>query len=330
MTLEGKTVLVTGATGFLGGVTARRLAQEGARVRALARSPDRAKYLRDCGNVEIVYGDITQPETLRPVMRGVDTVFHTAVDYGNMERQRAVNVEGTRNLANAAADAGVRRLVHVSSIAVYGYALSGLITEAQPFAPRIHEPYAITKIDAERAVMEAGERRGLTYSIVRPGMIYGPRSGMWTKQMFKLARRRPTIFLGSGGGNAFPIFVDDVVDLMAVAAEHPSAVGLAFHCAPSPAPTWREFIGAYQRLTGNTSWLGIPYGLVKPIVSLIAMAVPSAHQFKDLPDYAAMTQATLDYSMERARTLLNWQPRVSLHEGVARCVPYLREQGLLK
>src|SRR5215207_5245192 len=126
MTLAGKTVLVTGATGFLGGVTARRLAQDGARVRALARSPERAKYLRDCENIELVYGDITQPETLQPIMDGVDTVFHTAVDYGSMERQRAVNVEGTRNLANAAADAGVRRLVHVSSIAVYGYALSGL------------------------------------------------------------------------------------------------------------------------------------------------------------------------------------------------------------
>src|SRR5215213_6613464 len=99
MSLLGKQVLVTGASGFLGGALALRLADEGAQVRALVRSPQKAAFLRDQPNVEIVQGDITDADSLRAAAEACAVVFHTAISYGNMALQRAVNVEGTRLVA---------------------------------------------------------------------------------------------------------------------------------------------------------------------------------------------------------------------------------------
>ncbi|MBN2306116.1 MAG: NAD(P)H-binding protein, partial [Anaerolineae bacterium] len=140
------TILITGATGFLGGVVVRRAAAEGAQIRALARSPEKAAPLRDLPGVEIVPGDITDADRMREVMPGCDVVIHcAAATSGPPDLQQRANVEGTRNVAAAAGAAGVRRLVHVSSIAVYGFRRQdNVITEDMPPQPG-RVAYAITK-----------------------------------------------------------------------------------------------------------------------------------------------------------------------------------------
>src|SRR5688500_16566153 len=118
MTITGKMVLVTGASGFLGGALARRLAQEGAIVKALVRSPEKVAYLRDDPRIEIVQGNILDVERMQAVMQGCEIIFHAAAALGgNFEHQYRVNVEGTRNVIEAAAAARVQRVVHISSIA---------------------------------------------------------------------------------------------------------------------------------------------------------------------------------------------------------------------
>ncbi len=331
MTLSGKPVLVTGATGFLGGALALRLAAEGARVRALARSPQKAEFLRSRNSsVEVVYGDVTEPVSLRAAMEGCAVVFHTAVSYGNYETQRRVNADGTAQVANAAADAGVTRLVHVSSIAVYGYELTGDTTEAMPVAADSDDPYLLTKVEAERVVREIGEKRHLPHTIIRPGMIYGPRSGMWTATTFRLARLKPTPWVGSNSGSVHPIFVDDVVDMMLVLAEHPAASGEVFNCTPDPSCTWREFIGAYQRLAGHQRWLALPYAPFRIAVKLLSSIAPPRTQIKALPDFLRLSQQRLTHRMDKARALLGWQPKVELESGVERCAPWLRDMRLLQ
>ena len=251
-------MLVTGATGFLGGALAVRLASEGARVRALARRPERGAFLRSIGGVEIVQGDITDAGQLRHAFEGSDYVFHVAASTGGaIQKQYRNNVLGTRSVAEAAMQAGVKRLVHVSTIAVYGYQQLGDVTEDTPHNPG-DDPYNITKSQGEHALREVADAHSLPFSIIRPGMIYGPRSNMWTKTLFKLAKRRPTPWVGSGSGSTFPIYIDDVIDMMITLATHPAAVGEAFHCTPDPSPTWREFLGAYSRLAGHQRWLAIP------------------------------------------------------------------------
>lgn len=325
MSLADQRVFVTGATGFLGGALALRLADEGAHVRALARMPRKAEAPLKHG-IEICEGDVTDAEAMRRLVEGCHTVFHAAAAMnGDYAKQRAVNVEGTRNLVRAAADADVKRFVHVSSVSVYGYRCAGDITENMPPSPGA-DPYALTKAEAERVVAEGN----IAYTIIRPGMIYGAGAVNWTGNLFRLARLKPTPFIGDGSGSAFPIHRDDVVDLLVVAAEHPAASNQIFNCASDPAPTWREFLGAYSRLAGHQRWLALPPILVVPITQIARLASPRYSMARDMPDQLGFIQRKITYKMTKARELLGWTPRITLDTGITSCVPWLREQGLLQ
>jgi 2-alkyl-3-oxoalkanoate reductase len=321
--------LVTGATGFLGGALTHRLSYEGAHVRAIARCPERGDFLRPLNNVDVVKGDIGHLEQLTKMTEGCDIVFHVAAAMGGtIEKQHKTNVEGIRNVTQAALQGKVKRLVHVSTIAVYAYRVSGDVSEDTPHNPG-DDPYNITKAEAENALEDIAIKQGLPYTIIRPGMIYGPRSNMWTKTMFKVAKRRPTPFVGSGHGSAFPIFVDDVVDMMLTLATHPTAIGEAFHCTPDPSPTWREFLSAYSQLVGHQRWLPISPLLVKLFAHTVGIVARPQTQAKSLPDIVNLTQRRVTFKMTKAHDLLGWQPKVDLQTGVERCLPWLREKGLL-
>ncbi|MEP7291476.1 MAG: SDR family NAD(P)-dependent oxidoreductase [Chloroflexota bacterium] len=325
MSLSGQQVLVTGATGFLGGALALRLVADGAQVRALARSPKKAESLRERG-IEVSRGDITDPDAVRRAVESCKVVFHVAAAMeGDYTKQESVNVGGTRKLLQAATEAGVERFVHVSSAAVYGYNISGDITEAAPPAPGA-DPYAVTKTAAEREVLEGN----VPFTMIRPGMIYGAGSINWTGAFFRWGRMKPVLFPGRGQGSAFPIHVEDVVDLLVVAAEHPAATGQIFNCAPDPAPTWREFISAYSRLAGHQSWLSIPMQPLYPLAKLAQILSPPQSMARDFPDLLRFAERRITYKMTKARDLLGWSPLYDLERGVASCAPWLRERGLLR
>ena len=329
MALLGKTVLVTGATGFLGGALTRRLAGDGARVRALARRSDRAGFLRDIDGVETVQGDVTDESRMRDVFQGCEIAFHTAgVADGSLEMQRQVNVGGTRNVMQAAAAAGVERVVHVSTAGAYGFGPRGDLSEELPLEPG-HAAYGISKAEAEEVVRKVAREQGLDYSIIRPGMIYGPGSRVWTEGMFKVARRKPTVFVGDGSGSVPAIHVDDVLDLMIVLAVHPAAAGEVFNCTPDPSPTWREFLGAYAALAGHDRWLALPITPLRIVARLVAAFAPGDTRFKDLPQLIGFVTGCRRFRMDKARELLGWQPQIGLSEGIESCAPYLREKGLL-
>ncbi|MFW5748638.1 MAG: NAD-dependent epimerase/dehydratase family protein [Chloroflexota bacterium] len=328
MVLKDQTVLVTGATGFLGGEIARRAAAQGAHVLALARRPDRDRYIKDVPGISVIMGDITDRDHTRTLMAGVDYVIHAAAALGgSLEAQSTVNIHGTYNVARAAAECGVKRLVHISTIAVYGYRVREDVTEETPCDPGA-DPYHITKVGAERTVVDIGYQYGLNYAIIRPGMIYGPRSVTWTRSMFRLVKRGP-IWLGSGGGSAYPVHVSDVADLALLAAEHPAAQGEAFNCTPDPSPTWREFLGAYAELIDRKRWIGVPPFLLRAGAPVISMLSPAHAQAKDLKDLVPFILDHHTYRMDKAAERLGWSPQVDLKAGVQSCVPYLKEKGLM-
>ncbi len=327
--LAGKTVLVTGATGFLGGALARRLASEGANVKALARRPGRDRYIRDIERIDIIRGDITDADRMRDVVQGCEIVFHVAAALdGTLTHQYRVNVQGTRHMTEAAASAGVQRLVHVSSIAVYGYDVPPVVTEDTPQHPG-NVPYNISKSEAEDVLKEIADTHALEYSIIRPGMIYGARSSGWTDTMFRLARLNPTPFVGSGSGTAYPVHVDDVVDMMGVLAVHPDAANDAFNCTFSEPVTWREFIGAYSQLAGHDNWLPLPVWLAEGLAFLLEWVLRWQNTPQDAPRLLNFICDRHIYSMEKARQRLNWQPQITLAEGIQKTIPYLREKGYL-
>lgn len=155
MTLLGKTILVTGATGLLGSALAKQLAADGAVDRALARDPNRDRFLRDVDGITLVQGDITDKRRMHDIAQGCNIVFHAAaVADGSLTLQREINVEGTHNVVKAAAEAHVQRVVHVSTLATYSFRSRRDISEDTPLEPEhaAYATYGITKAEVEAVV----------------------------------------------------------------------------------------------------------------------------------------------------------------------------------
>lgn len=327
--LTSKRIFVTGGTGFLGGYLVSRLVTDGVHVVALARSEKKAARLKEQG-IEVAFGDLLDLDSLRRGMRDCDLVIHAAAALdGSYDAMYPTTVTGTQNVMNAAADMGVRRVVHVSSVAVYGLIGRDVYSEDVPLAPAEY-PYVTTKTLAEKYVQQIGTDRRVEWSIIRPGMIYGPRAGLWTKGMFQLASLRPTPFIGDGSGSASPIYVDDVVEMLMRVAAGEQAADEIFNCVMDPTPTWREFIGAYQRLADNSSWLSIPVLPMRALAGIFMLFGPRKSVMRDLPDGLDWLVRKKRFSMDKSRRLLGWEPEISLDAGVVRCGEWLRKTGQLK
>jgi dihydroflavonol-4-reductase len=170
-------VLVTGATGFVGGGIARRLLADGREVRALSRRPGAATALQALG-VDVVAGDVLAPETIEAAARGCDVAYHAAGVNGFCMRDpgpmRAANVTGTENVLRACARAGVRRVVYTSSAAVIGEAAGVVATEDTPHRGWFLSEYERSKHDAEAAAVREADRHGIELVCVNPASVQGP------------------------------------------------------------------------------------------------------------------------------------------------------------
>lgn len=323
--LRGRRVTVTGA-GCLGRVLVDKLVAAGADVVVVDYS---AEKLAALGNgAATVQADITDAPAVTDAVEGSEIVFHTAALLaGPTEDLERVNVQGTRIVAEAAAAAGVERLVHISSNAVYGISQRGALTEDRGPTPS-RQAYSMTKAAGEEVVVEVGNGNGMAYTIIRPAGIFGPGAEYFTGAFYRRATKRPFIFVGKGNGAQAVAYVDDVADLAVHAASHPRAVNEAFNCAIDPPPTAKEYVHAYGELTGNKSWLGLPMWLVRPLSWLV---VPFAKRYtyaRELPHNLAFVNAYVTYPMDKAKRLLGWEPKVDVAEGVRRSIPWLRAQGL--
>ncbi len=308
---------VTGANGFIGSALCRRLLRDGVAVRAMCRSPRKGQALADAG-AEVVGGDVQNPLVVRHAVEGCDVVFHVAaIGNGSAAHQYNVNVQGTRNVVYAAHKGGAERYVHVSSIAVYGLDIDGPIDETHPQHPSRDYFYSQTKAQGEAAAWAYSKRSGLPVVTVRPAFVYGPGSATWARQMYELCRRFPVPLFDGGRGNAHPIYVEDVVDLLVTAATHPAAPGSAFHAAPDPAPTWRDYLGYYARMAGNTSSLNIPVDWVKPFGAAANWLTRLSGSPTDVSGMLGYMARRVTFRMNRAREILDWQPHVGLDEGMA-------------
>jgi nucleoside-diphosphate-sugar epimerase len=304
-----------------------RIARENpAEIRVLDRSPGRLLDL-EAGAVAI-QGDVTDAAAVAGALEGVQYVFHTAALLGgDTDAQRLVNVEGARTVATEAARAGVRRLVHISSNAVYGFC-EGVVTEDMGPKPT-DQIYSVSKAEGEAAVRAVADRDGLSYTIIRPAAIFGPGAEYFTKTFMKRALKRPMIQVGTGAGDQAVVYVDDVADLSVVAATHPAAEGEAFNCAIDPPPTMKEYLHAYGKLVGNTSWLGIPMSVVRT-ASWVVVPFAKQHTYaRQLPQNLRQVGRYAIYSGDKARRLLGWEPAYDVERGVRASIPWLRAEGVL-
>ncbi|MBI3998154.1 MAG: NAD-dependent epimerase/dehydratase family protein [Armatimonadetes bacterium] len=315
--------LITGVHGFIGSHLAARLLQDGAPVRGLDIVP------RESPGIEFVQADLTRPETLVGAVDGCEIVFHCTRWPGQprtWEAAHAVEVTGTANLFEACRRAGVARVVHISSVAVYGPTHAAVITEETPlWAAGV---YGRSKVEAERCVQEA-RRSGLPIVTLRPGQVYGPRAAGGTLEPIRwLMTGRPVLVNGGRGVN-HPVYISNLIDALIATATADGIEGQAFNIADGNVP-WREFYGHYARMTRRPL-----RSLPASVVWLSGMGSEAFGWLTSRPpalDRASVTYLTRRsaYSIERARTVLRWSPAISMDEAMAETERWLRSSGVLR
>lgn len=314
-------MVVTGAAGFLGRAFTRALHARGDEVVGIDVRPGPA--------VEV--GDVTRPGVWTALLQGADLVVHAAAmvgDAGDAHSYWRVNVDGTRTVLEAAAAAGVGRVLHLSSIVVHGRDFADGVDETGPVR-MTGNPYTDTKVAAEHQALLVAARGDVPVVIVRPGDIYGPHSSQWTIRPVQLLRRGLFVLIDGGHGILSPVYVDDLVEGALAAAAHPDAVGEVLHVTGGEGIEARDFFGHYARMLGKglrslpsaaASALTAP---VEVVSRSIGRAPPFSHRTLEYVTHPGT------YSIARMREVVGWQPRVSLEDGMTRTRLWLTETGLV-
>jgi nucleoside-diphosphate-sugar epimerase len=241
--LQGKRVLVTGATGLIGGRLIERLIlEQGAEVVALVHQFRNASRLARFP-LRLVAGDVTEVAVVKKAAEGCDAIVHCAVTFaGTAEANRMVTVEGARNVCEAAKSVGVRRVVHFSTFSVYGDTAPGPLTEEAARRPG-KDAYGGSKLEAEQLVQQY-QQRGLPATILQPTIVYGPWS-FWSSHTARQLLAGEMALPENGAGLCNAVYVDDVVEavLLSLRRESP-ALGPFLISAAKPV-TWRSYYLAH-------------------------------------------------------------------------------------
>lgn len=317
-------VLVTGATGFLGGHLVRRLVERGDDVRALARKTSNVDKLKNL-DVEIFYGDLADKDSLRHAVDDVDIVYHAAATIrGGWDEAEEGNVKGTIRMLKLSLDAGVRRFVYISSLAVYGVnelENNTLVKEESPyekFPDRLGSAYVYSKTEAEKLVFKF-YKKGLPVVVLRPGIIYGPGGKVFFSHIGYPYKERFFVFIGNGDISLPLTYVDNTVDAILLSAEREEAIGRIYNIVDAEL-TQKEYLNRYIEginLAKKTFTVPVPF----PLISSAAYFIETLTNFlnkgpRNLKYKIAYKGKNLRFDTSKAKEELSWRPRVSLEDGL--------------
>ncbi|HXB56098.1 MAG TPA: NAD-dependent epimerase/dehydratase family protein [Vicinamibacteria bacterium] len=324
-------VALTGASGYTGGRLLAALLARGDEVSALVRGGPGRRVPLGRGT-RIVEGDLADGRSLAGLVEGAQAVVHVAAVYrtaGHPDSYyRDVNVRGTERLLEAAARSGVQRFIHTSSVGVHGHVATPPADETTPLAPG--DIYQTTKAEAERLALRYHGKDGLLVSVVRPGAIYGPGETRLLKLFRAIARGRYAI-VGSGRPFYHPVYIDDLVSGFLLALDRPEAPGEAFLIAGPRYVSQSELAAIIARHThGRVLPFRIPAWPVQLAGDLCeALCVPFGIEpplHRRRVDFWTKSRA---FSIEKARRLLGYAPKVDVEEGVARTAAWYSQEGWL-
>lgn len=272
-------IVITGAAGYVGSTLVRRLVELGRPVRALVHSPEKAAMrlasVRD--RIEIVRGDVTRPESLRPVLDGASAVVHlvaVAIEKGEQTYER-INTQGTINVVEAAQAAGVRRFVNMSQNGA---------DSASPFR------FLASKGAAQDYVAASG----LDWTALRPSVIWGPQDEFANAQA-RLVRLTPLVFpiVGDGQARFQPVWVGDVVEAIARCLDDPATNGQEYPLGGPEVLTYAEIVRrVLQALDARRMTVKVPLPLLRPVVRLMQIALPNPPVTTSLLDMLKVDNST--------------------------------------
>ena len=318
-------VFITGALGFVGRAIAAYYRTLGAQTCGLDVRAD--------AGLNVVAGDVSRPEEWRDAMQGCDLVIHTAaIVTNNVTRAEAwrVNVLGTRCVLDAARQAGVKRFVHVSSLAAMRFNEGDhAADESAPVMPT-GNPYVDTKIASEHVVLAAHAKGEIPCTVIRPADVYGPNSRPWTLIPVQMIQKGLFLLPANGQGIFRAIFIDDLVNGIVLAAEKEEAIGQIFILGGEVATTCETFFGYYYRMLGK--------GKPRTMSTSTAVAIAEVGRmiFKLLGKPTELGRGAMEMlskkstvSNQKAHDVLGWYPQVDLEEGMRRTEVWLREQKII-
>ena len=326
MSTNSKTIFMTGATGLVGGHAAQRAVELGHRVRALVRPSSDRRALEQLG-AEFVIGDLEDRDALEKGVSGADWVLNCAAkvgDWGELAEFRRLNVDALRILLDAAADEGVERFVHVSSLGVYEGRDHHGTDETTPPAANSLDAYTRSKTEAEALVLSYFRERKLPAVIVRPGFIYGEHDRTVLPKLLLNLRRGSFAYFGSGEQALNCVYVKNLVHALFLAAENPAAVGEVFNITDGVPVSKRRFVSAVAELAGlEPPTRRIPLGLAR----LLANLVERVAKLRGAKNPPIINKARfkflglhLDYSIAKARRVLGYAPPYSFEEAIDRAM----------
>lgn len=316
-------VFITGASGFIGRKLAERLEANGVATCGVDMVADPSRG--------VVAGNIAEAGDWARTLEGCDLVVHTAAIVAMTASKKAawtVNVNGTRRVLDAAVAARVARFVQISSVAAFGWDFPESATEEWPLMPNGNS-YCDTKIASEHVVLAAHAAGEIDCTVVRPGDVYGPRS-VWITAPLAMLKKGQFMLPDGGNGVFSPVWVDDLVDGVIRAGCINAGKGQIFTITSGEGVPCSEFFGNHARWLGKKKVPTAPSWLLNPALETARVSIQT---FGGKTDLGRGTMDILNrrctYSIEKARRLLGYEPKMRIEDGMRICEAWARETGLV-
>jgi len=326
-------ILVTGANGFVGRHLIVALQKRGDSVRALSSPTGDTTWLKQ-HDIAVFRGDIRAQETLTEPMRGVDAVVHLVAEtkkkWGPMQSSYVINVTGTENVCRAAIKADVRRLIHISTSAIYDMGIGRLVTEDDLLKP-LDDPYCFTKAQGDNLVQRMIREDHLPAVIIRLGALLGPGDSLNFGRLAERVRAGKGIIVGSGN-NAIPfVYITDVVQALLLALDSEQAAGHIYNISNDHPLTQKQYLSAIAQEMGVAPpRIHVPYYpmyvaayAAERITALSGYRIPplaTRHGIKILGEDGRL-------SIAKARNDLGYVPQVPIREAVRLTTSWYQQQN---
>lgn len=324
---------------MVGSHLAEQLVARGDEVVALARQTSDTRFLQRLG-VPMVRGDLSDQASLQRGMAGVDVVFHAAAkvtDWGPWSEFQRDTIDGTHRVLEAMRAAGVRRIVHISSAAVYGRQVhrGGIWTENAPYATHFSawEYYSLAKIAAEKLVLDYHNRRNIDATLIRPSWIYGPRDHTSFPRLVQFLKGGLTFLIGSGDNDLPLVYAGNLAEACILAATNPVALGRVYNVSCDCRISQRQYLNAVaQALSLKPVTRSLPIPIAMTLANIIEIPARLIRK-KDPPAWSRFGLYLVTckgvFDSTRALKELGWQPRTGFEEGLAKTIAWYKMDLIL-
>ncbi len=330
-------MLVTGATGFLGQRLVEVLIESGYWVRGLDRRLSGIQRINATG-AEVVYGDIGDAASLQSAFKDIDVVVHAAADTSGIEEEtRRTTIEGTKNVLDLCEVFGIKKLIHISSLNVYGtagYRDNDVLTEESSLEPYPEKRgfYTLGKVEAEKMVKEAIKKGAFSIVCLRPGTIFGPGGQIYTPMMGFSFGRKLFAIIGMGGFLLPMVYIDNLVDAIVTVIRRREADNKVFNVVDPDCLRKKEYVKRILKpLYPRALFIFIPYGLICVAVWLQEKLSKVLGRKPKLTCYRlASSQKNVLYDSTGIMKTLEWKPPYSMDSAVEAVVAHERKRKNLR